>query len=1632
MKSPSDLPIKVVGRHYALEKALHQGKSIGTYLAEDIYNHKKVVVKLTDRSVFSHAAQRRIQQEANVLKELNSRYFVPLLDVGMDEDNFFLVTPFIEGDTLAGRIKKHPLTLLEIVRLGRDLSQALKELHDSGILHRDIKPSNIILDLNIPFESAKFIDFGLSQNTKQIFLSTDRHAGTALYISPEQAGLLSSGTDERSDIYSLGIVLFECLYGKPPFESGTIAEVLRQHLISPLPDLRAIDPLLPKALVEILERTLRKDPRDRYQSAEALVADFEILLNRLNEGDPDPEILVGQKDKRKTITESAFIGRETEIKNLTSLLGRAFQGTPTLAHLEAFSGGGKTRFLEEFSKTAARKHAWVLRGQGLDQSAPTPFQIFRGVVQDLVEEFEQNPDFLKIVKSELGYHSEVICRVLPELTPYLMDAPLPAETSADPFGETRSIQAMSVLLNAIGSKQRPALILLDDCQWADKLSLQVLAYWKSWNEKNPAQKIYLMLVLSYRSEEVGEKHSLRSLGQANKTVLEPFNMEELQKYLESMAGPLPQDIFPLISKLSNGSPFMTAAILRGLIEAKSLVPSSSGWSLDLHSISSLQASRRSGTFLAHRLDILPAPTLNFLLTAAVLGKEFNLDFAFSLVGLSPSECVEALNESRKRHFIWVREGEECAVFVHDKIREALLERLSPEERKKLHLQAAEELESKSPDLIFELAYHFDAAGNPRKAFTYALAAAKKTRSQHALEISEQFFRIAERGVSKTNARLRLEIAFGLGEVLMLKGSYDQAERYFKEARKLTSNAVESVKIQTSLGELAFKRGDVVEAAANLETALEILGRKVPKSQFEYFLGVMKEAVVQTFHTLFPQIFLCRIKTAIPEDELLALRIYSRLAYVYWFKKGRLACGWAHLREMNRAERYPPSPELAQAYSEHAPVMTMIPAFARGIKYGEKSLEIRRKNGDLWGQGQSSHFVGVAYYSASRYKEAIAICSEGIRLLERTGDQWEVHTAQWHIGLAYYRLGHLSKAIEFGQKVYRSGIEIGDYQAAAIGLAVWTKASDGAVDRKLIERELSRNFDDIHSRAELLQAEAICYLRSGSPELAVESLTKAQEMVEKAHFRQEYVAPILPWLATALRESAEKTGSYQPHLKKKRLKEARKAALKALRLSKSYRNNLPHTLRECAIIYALLGKEEKSRRFFDQSFAIATVQRASVERARTQEVRGRIGKELGWSGADQDQEQAELFLPRTENVQQSEMTNTLSLVSRFENVLEVGRKIATALTPSSIFDAVDFAARTLSLGERCLFIKYNTEMNRLEVTWANNKDLSFSRNLALQTINSNSIVIFNDEMSGEISESIVFDKVRSAICVPVRVRGNVYGCLYVAHRNVGGLYKGEEQQLFEFVATLMGAALENSIGYEELNKANDQLKSTNKELEQFAYIASHDLQEPLRVVNSYIGLLNKKYENKLDESANQYLSVITESVSRMQQMVVGLLQYAEGSNKKPSFESVSLQEILESVQKNLAVQISESKVKITCDKLPTLIGDASLLYQLFQNLISNAIKFRSPNLPEIQILATKRNFDWLFAVKDNGIGIDPKYIDSLFTLFKRLHRKNEYPGSGIGLSVCKKIIAHHGGKIWVESELGKGATFFFTIPHTAKI
>ncbi len=291
-----------------------------------------------------------------------------------------------------------------------------------------------------------------------------------------------------------------------------------------------------------------------------------------------------------------------------------------------------------------------------------------------------------------------------------------------------------------------------------------------------------------------------------------------------------------------------------------------------------------------------------------------------------------------------------------------------------------------------------------------------------------------------------------------------------------------------------------------------------------------------------------------------------------------------------------------------------------------------------------------------------------------------------------------------------------------------------------------------------------------------------------------------------------------------------------------------------------------------------------------------------------------------------------------------------------------------------------------------------------------------------------NKIKSLLIVPMFYYPVRQGMLALEAVNQSYYWTERDIQLLKLTGEIISGAIERCCQARELSQTTQQLETANKELETFAYIVSHELSEPLRSISGFSYLLQEEYQSKLNQEAQEYLNFIKNGAARMKQLIDDLLAFSRVGSQNLTLTLIDCEKIIEEVISNLQAVIIENNVQINYEHLPKIIGDQTQLTQLWQNLIANAIKFRQPELtPKIHISATQNSQNLIFKIRDNGIGIDPQYVEEIFCIFRRLNDRQKYPGTGIGLTICRRIAELHGGKIWVESSLGNGSNFYVFLP-----
>ena len=766
-------------------------------------------------------------------------------------------------------------------------------------------------------------------------------------------------------------------------------------------------------------------------------------------------------------------------------------------------------------------------------------------------------------------------------------------------------------------------------------------------------------------------------------------------------------------------------------------------------------------------------------------------------------------------------------------------------------------------------------------------------------------------------------------------------------------------------------------------------------------------------------------------------------------------------------------------------MTLVGMYGRGVSYAEKSLAVRRSLGDLWGEGQTLSFYGSMLYSASRFQECIEKCREALRLLESTGDRWEWHIAMYQVAASLYRLGDMQGAVQVAQRLHKSGLELGDEQASSISLDVSARASRGKVPEETLAQEVNRKRPDGQSKAQILLAQGVQLTESGRHEQAAAVFQRGAANGKPIIIINAYAAPNLAWSATALRRWAESESRLTPTKRDRLLTRAEKAARQAVFIGRRLQNDLPHALREYAHVRLLRGKIWGVRRLLKKSLAIAERQGAKYEYAQTLLIYHRLRLEQGHPEAEEQIAAAEAALheivsPQEAEEGRDEALPTLSLVDRFDTVLEVGRKIASALSPAMIYAEVRAAAMRLLRGEHCSVLEVVPQDGEESFRPILGPPVEGFRVARLrEALAMGRATAFAVPAGEEATSATTAQEDRSALCVPVLVRGRPAACMYVAHEQVHDLFGPDEERLANFIATIAGAALENAEGFQQLQQLNETLEArvtertaaaeararelavSNRELEllttdlrrteeqlrvakeaaeaaneaksKFLAMMSHEIRTPM---NGIVGMAELAMATSLTPEQQRYLNVVKLSADCLLNLINDILDFSKIEAGKMELESIpfDIRKVVGDSAQLLTIRAAEKHVdlyfRVAPDVPESLLGDPGRVRQILVNLLGNAVKFTEHGevFAEVRLeRGSEQTITLHCSVTDTGIGIPADKLGCLFESFSQVDRSTtrRFGGTGLGLAISAKLVALMGGKIWVESEPGKGSTFHFT-------
>ena len=1626
-------------------------------LACDTRNDRKVLLRYLPENFFSPNDIFRFKNQMRQLAKIQTGAFSRPLDSGQEEGVVFCAQEVLPHPLLTEYFltsERSSLSLDQVLDMAHNLLRVLEQIHQTGCLFGTLQASSIFYDghravlscpgpwdfLQQPNEDASALEF-------------------AEYASPELAGSIDQDVGPSSDLYSFGVLLYRVLVGRVPYQGSDVGDIILQHLTTP-PHFDWNHLEVPPVLGQIIARLLKKEPRDRYQSASAVLNDIEFLIQARHQGKALNDFVVGRADSRTSIIEPALVGRSAELDHLKDALEAARAGSSQIASVASPSGVGKSRLIHELLRDATGKGFKIYRGLATNQAGQLPMSPLLNIARQFAMYVAANQGQKPRLHRELADFREEISTILPEFARELGWSTKQL-VGPDELGANRVNRAVANVLVRIGSEQAPALIWLDDCQWLDSRSLDILQTIQS-DRLN-----HTLLILSLRPNEGVSARVQKQIVMQTQIALQPLSPSEIRALVESMAGILPDIAVQTITTLSAGSPFMASAILRGMVESGALVANDHQWRVEPDRLADIRASEDAADALLKRLEQVPQSILNQLSMAAIIGKEFDGQTLIELTGMSFEETQANFDWCRRQRLIWAMRNGSYS-FAHDSIRETLIRRLNFEQRRELNQKFAEQLEQNEPLRWFEIACHYDAAGEARKALPFALKAAAEARQQYSLTAAEELFRIASRGLDSTLDSERHLVESGLADVLMLQGKYDEADQWFVKASVSAHQPLDKARTALNRGELEFKRGNKEKAVSFFEEAINELGYKIPAGGLNLGIQLGRQVIVQTLHSLLPKLFVNR-RSNCSETDKLTLRIFSKLAYGYWYTHGKYRTFWAHLAEMNLAELYPPSLELAQAYSEHAPGMSLIPWYRRGIQYVRRSLAMRQQFNDVWGQGQSRNFYSILLYSSSQFEACIDQAQQAEAILVRTGDPWEMNMARYQRAAAMYRIGNLEGALKLAKSTYESARSIGDFQTTGNIIDVWVRASMGQLPEEVIQLERSRTLQDCQCQCQVLLAEGVNLFHQNKYSRASKCFVSALKRAKRAGVVNAYITPNYAWLASALRMELECKPLKSKTARRRAINQILKAAKRAVRVSRRFKNDLPHALRELAAAFALAGQKKRVRKLLFRSLTVADQQNASYEVALTRQMMGAIGQELRWPEADEMAAIAALELEALRrSVSEADQQTSISLVDRFDTLLSSGREIASSMHHEQIFNKTLEATQRLLRGQRTLVIR--SDQNGQSII-AGPTDQEFDRELVNEAMASRKTVV--REFENVHQHGVRSKNTGGFLCSPITVNDQAVACIYVANDFLKGLYGGNEIRIADYLTSAAGAALEKANGFEQLAELNqtleqkvldrtatvearsreleitadelrkvqtdlvvarDEAEAANSAKSSFLARISHEIRTPISAVIGFTELMLRGVVTDPQEQTNK-LETIHASGNHLLQLINDLLDISKIEADKMEVESIPcepvqvVKDVLATLEARSCQKAIDLRMQIEGDVPRSIVSDPTRLRQIFTNLIGNAIKFTEVGTVSATLSFDRSAEQMLVEVSDTGIGMTENQLEKIFEPFTQADSSTtrKFGGTGLGLSISKRLVETLGGSMSVKSQPGIGSRFVIKLP-----
>jgi len=1081
------------GRYAVLKKLGEGGKGI-VYKARDTALDRVVAIKMLKNPVTEGEAYSRFITEAQSVAKLNHPNIVSIYDIGKEDGKQFFVLEFVEGHSLRDLIESSPegkCDIPTVLRIGMDVCNALQYAHSQGILHRDVKPENVMITAE---GNAKLMDFGLAKMLGQPRQTQEGViVGTVAYVAPEIA--LGKGADARSDLYSLGAVLYETVTGKTPFPGEDPVKIIFSHIHDHPVSPDKLNARVPPALSECVMKLLEKDPEKRYRSAADLIRVLrDVAEQSLREIAPPAQkpILVAPSPRPISRKELQLVDRVEEMSQLREAVDRAVRGEGGLLFLRGEAGIGKTRLTKELRTYARLRGMNVLYGRCpalLTMTGIPPYILWSEVIRDYLQGSTAEQLYRVI-----GFYPGEVSKLVPDLGQRL--GTIPQTVQIDPEHERdRLFEAVSQFVTNV-SKEAPLLVVLDDLQWTDQSSLLLMHYLA-----RGVSRERLLFVGAYRDSEVDEKHPLSPvLTELNRERLlqsVPLKRMLLSDVVEMIKQILEQDDVPrefceLVYERTGGNPFFVEEVMKSLMEQELILREGNRWKI--RGVSRIEFPDTVKGVVKARIDRLDDECRNLLTMASFIGYDFTLEALREATGFEENKLVELLERMLKTGQIKERvvRGEDACSFADAIVRDVVHEEVSRLMHKRLHHVVGSALEkvyaNKIDEHLAELAYQFLEGGEKAKALDYFLRAGEKAVKVYAHSEASTYFQSALSLLEEMEGEPRKKgyVLEKMGDAKEALGDHDASMKHWNEALLLWKKLGEKEKVARIHRKMAnvlfFMIDDKEKAEEHCQEALNLL-------------------------------------EAMPDSVELA-SMYSDRAWMQWYVGDLDTARSSAEKAIELAERLNVQDVVADSYRKLG-VAVAARDPKKGIEYKEKALKIALDNNCLDVAVRAYNSIGVSLPQRKRREPY----EKGYELAGEVGDIWYRSRIAGNLAERMIDAGNIDKALSLSEETLALARKAGQLANISIGLYV-----SGYAHLVLGEWEKSQQcLEESWSIAQRLNAFQLmsnvmsvfgwlCLCR-GEYVKAVEWFEKLSAHLEKAG-AERGLPDLFPWMISAYIELGE--------------------------------------------------------------------------------------------------------------------------------------------------------------------------------------------------------------------------------------------------------------------------------------------------------------------------------------------------------------------------------------------------------------------------------------------------------------------------------------------------------------------------------